>query len=78
MPRHLGDDWVYPALDDKNRPFFTAGSLQFQACDDCGAFQQPPDDLCHACQSTNLSFRECGGDGTVESAVSSTRPCTPR
>ena len=69
MTRHLGDDWIVPALDDKYRPFFTSGRIQAQACDDCGAFQQPPDDLCGSCQSANLSFRECSGEGSVASAV---------
>ena len=69
MARHLGDDWVVPELDDANRPWFTSGKLQVQACDDCGAFQQPPDDVCSSCQGTQLSFRDCGSEGTVESVA---------
>jgi len=69
MPRHLGDGWVLPALDDKNRPWFTSGRIRVQACNDCGSFQQPPDDICSHCQSWSLSFRDCAGTGTVESVA---------
>lgn len=69
MTRLLGDDWVLPALDDFNRPWFTSGTIQLQACDDCGAFQQPPDELCGSCQGKQLSFRECPGEGRIESVA---------
>ena len=69
MTRHLGDDWILPAIDDLNRPWYTSGVIQAQACDDCGAFQQPPDEICGSCQGTNLSFRECPGEGTIESVA---------
>jgi uncharacterized OB-fold protein len=69
MARLLGDAWVLPALDDLNRPWFTSGKVQVQACDDCGAFQQPPDEICGSCQGTRLSFRECSGEGTIESVA---------
>ena len=69
MPRYLGDDFLLPSLDDHNRPWFTAGSIQLQFCDDCDHAQQPPDDVCYACQGTNLAFRTMPGTGRVESAV---------
>ena len=69
MPRYLGDDWVLPTLTPNNTPFFTSGSIQIQFCDDCGHAQHPPDDVCYACQGTNLSFRATPGTGRVESAV---------
>ena len=69
MTRYLGDDWVLPELDDWNRPWFTSGKIVAQACDDCGAFQQPPDEICGSCQGTNVAFRECSGEGTVESVA---------
>jgi hypothetical protein len=69
MKRHLGDGWVLPTLTPHNTPFFTAGTIQIQFCDGCGHPQHPPDDLCHACQGTRLSFRAMPGSGRVESAV---------
>ena len=69
MTRHLGDDWILPELDDLNRPWFTSGEIQVQTCDDCGAFQHPPDEVCASCQGSSLSFRAVPGDGRVESAV---------
>lgn len=67
--RHLGDGWILPALDDRNRPWFTSGRIQVQTCNDCGGFQQPPDEVCSHCQGWNLCFRECPGTGTVESVA---------
>ncbi|MCA9512990.1 MAG: OB-fold domain-containing protein [Myxococcota bacterium] len=69
MSRHLGDGWVLPSLTPENTPFFTAGTIQIQVCDDCGSAQHPPDDLCYACQGTRLSFRAMPGTGRIESAV---------
>jgi uncharacterized OB-fold protein len=69
MGRYLGDDWMLPSLTPHNEPFFTAGSIQIQFCEDCGHAQHPPDDLCHACQGRRLAFRACPGTGRVESAA---------
>jgi uncharacterized OB-fold protein len=68
MSRYLGD-FALPTLTPKNTAFFTSGSVQIQFCDDCGHAQHPPDDLCYACQGTNLSFRPTPGTGRVESCV---------
>lgn len=69
MSRYLGDTWMIPAIDDMNRAWFTTGWVSVQKCDDCNAWQHPPDEICGSCQSARLSFRECGGEGRVESVV---------
>ena len=77
MSRYLGDDFILPGLTPNNTPFFTAGSIQIQFCDDCGHAQHPPDDLCYACQGRNLSFRACAGTGRVESCARVHHPLHP-
>ena len=67
MTRHLGDSWLLPEIDDLNRAWFTRGSIAVQQCDDCQTLQHPPDELCCGCRRTNLSFRECSGEGHIES-----------
>ena len=69
MTRYLGDDWLIPALDATNESWFTAGKITAQSCNDCGTFQHPPDEICGSCQGTNLSFKDCSGEGTVESVA---------
>ena len=66
MTRHLGDDWLLPGIDDLNREWFTRGAISVQQCDDCQTLQHPPDELCCGCQGGNLSFRECSGEGHIE------------
>ena len=77
MPRYLGDDFLLPNLTPNNTPFFTLGEITIQFCDDCGHAQHPPDDICYACQGTNLSFRACAGTGTVESCARVHHPLHP-
>lgn len=77
MSRYLGDDFILPTLTPNNTPFFTAGSIQIQHCDDCGHAQHPPDDLCYACQGTNLSFIATPGTGRIESACLVHHPIHP-
>lgn len=67
MSRYLGDDWITPPLSTHNTAFFTAGSVQIQFCKDCDHAQHPPDDICYACQGTNLEYQACEGTGRVES-----------
>ena len=69
MERYLGDGWILPTLNPYNTPFFTAGSVQIQCCEDCGHTQHPPDDVCYGCQGTSLSFRAMPGTGRIESAA---------
>ena len=69
MSRFLGDEWLLPALDDKNRGWFTAGRLALQACERCAAVQFPPEDACRSCGSFELGTRAVSGRGTVESVA---------
>jgi uncharacterized OB-fold protein len=69
MSRVLGDDWLLPALDAKNRTWFTSGRLALQACPRCRALQFPPEDACRSCGSFELGSRESAGLGRVESVA---------
>ena len=77
MSRYLGDDWISPNLTPRNTPFFTSGEIMIQFCQDCGAAQHPPEDLCSSCQSTNLDFQSCPGTGRVESRAVVHHPVHP-
>jgi hypothetical protein len=77
MARHLGDEWVLPGIDDLNRAWFTSGVISLQVCDDCDALQHPPDEICGSCQGNRLSFRECSGEGRVESVAVVHHPVHP-
>lgn len=77
MARYLGDDFLVPVLDPSNTAWFTAGRIEVQFCDGCGAAQHPPEDLCRTCGGSELSFRGLSGDGTVESAVIVEHPVHP-
>lgn len=77
MARHLGDDWLLPALDPANREWFTAGRLRVQRCDDCGAHQHPPEEVCGSCQGHALSFRDAGATGRIESVAVVHHPVHP-
>lgn len=69
MTRFLGDDWLLPALDERNRAWFTSGRLALQACERCAALQFPPEDACRRCGSFALGTRESAGRGRVESVA---------
>jgi len=69
VARILGDDWLLPALDAKNRAWFTSGTLLLQACTRCAALQFPPEDACRSCGSFELGARASAGRGRVESVV---------
>ena len=69
MPRVLGHDWMLPALDARNRDWFTAGRLALQACARCEAVQFPPEDACRRCGSFELGTRPVSGAGRVESVA---------
>ena len=77
MSRYLGDDFLLPYLTPNNTPFFTVGTIQIQFCEDCGHAQHPPDDICYACQGTNLVFAPCPGTGRVESCARVHHPIHP-
>ena len=69
MSRALGDEWLLPALDAKNRAWFSAGTLALQACTRCAAVQFPPEDACRSCGSFELGTRTSAGRGVVESVA---------
>jgi uncharacterized OB-fold protein len=77
MARHLGDDWLLPTLDDLNRKWFTAGEISVQSCNGCGALQHPPEEICCSCQSAELGWRACKGEGKVESVAVVAHPLRP-
>ncbi|MCU1486523.1 MAG: hypothetical protein JWN67_3269 [Actinomycetia bacterium] len=65
--RYMPDGWTLPLPFDFNRPFFTAGELRVQRCDACHRVQHPPMDVCHHCQSLELSSEAAAGTGTISS-----------
>ena len=69
MPRYLGDDWLLPSLDSRNRSWFTSGELSLQQCQRCERVQFPPEDVCRACGSFELGAKTCVGRGVVESVA---------
>ena len=69
MTRFLGDNLPVPALDLLNREWFTRGVITIQHCNDCDTLQHPADELCGNCQGNDLGFRECNGDGRIESVA---------
>jgi uncharacterized OB-fold protein len=69
LPRLLGDDWLLPALDARNRAWFTAGRLALQACTRCQAVQFPPEEACRSCGGFELGERASAGTGRVESVA---------
>jgi hypothetical protein len=69
VARILGEGWLLPALDTKNRAWFTSGSLALQSCARCEAVQFPPEDACRSCGSFELGARASAGRGRVESVV---------
>lgn len=77
MARYMPDWWALPALDDKNREFFTSGKIVVEACTSCGAVQHPPEDVCRACQGTTLEWRACKGTGTIYSRIVVEHPIPP-
>jgi uncharacterized OB-fold protein len=77
MSRVLGDDWLLPALDARNRAWFTSGALALQACTRCAAVQFPPEDACRSCGAFELGERASAGRGRVESIAVVHHPIHP-
>jgi uncharacterized OB-fold protein len=77
VTRVLGDAWLLPALDARNRDWFTSGRLLLQACTQCEAAQFPPEDACRGCGGFELTTRESAGRGRVESVVVVHHPVHP-
>jgi uncharacterized OB-fold protein len=77
MSRYLGEDFILPSLTPNNTPYFTAGTIQIQFCEDCNHAQHPPDDICYGCHGTKLVFTSCPGTGKVESKALVHHPIHP-
>jgi uncharacterized OB-fold protein len=69
MTRHLGDDWLLPELDARNREWFTSGELRLQQCQRCDRVQFPPEDVCRACGGFELRAKAVAGRGAIESVA---------
>jgi uncharacterized protein len=57
-----------PVITDLTQPFWDAareGRLSIQRCGDCAYYNHPPKPQCDRCQSSNLTFEEVGGHGTI-------------
>src|SRR4249919_3611645 len=57
-----------PDADDVSRPFWegaNAGKLLVQRCTECQRLQFPPDSSCASCGSSDVSFVEVSGRGTI-------------
>jgi uncharacterized OB-fold protein len=58
-----------PRLDADNRAFWTGGKegeLRIYHCDDCGAFNHPPNPVCRKCLSENVAPKAVPGTGVVD------------
>lgn len=76
-----------PVPDDIDRPFWDACNeerLIIQYCDACSRYQHPPQAACFACNSTDLTWREVEGRGTIysygvvyDSPIASLQPDQP-
>lgn len=66
------DGFIVPQVDDESQGFWDAaaeGRLVTQVCDACGTLRFPPRPMCHVCQSTERSWQELSGLGTIWSFV---------
>jgi uncharacterized OB-fold protein len=77
MKRVLGESWALPALDARNRDFFTSGVLTLQQCQRCKHIQHPPEDVCESCQSFELGAFHSRGEGRIESVAVVTQAVHP-
>ena len=58
---------ILPALDDRNRPFWTGGkdgALLLERCSTCERWQHPPAGRCESCGG-EVEHRPASGRGTV-------------
>ena len=67
--------------DDDSRPYFDAmrmRKLRLQRCDDCSTWVFPFHRRCQTCGSTNLSWADASGRGTIFSHARLRREYHPR
>lgn len=66
------DGYLLPTIDDEGAPFWQAakeGRLLVQACAACGRLRHPPRPMCPSCHSTDRTWNEVAGTGTIWSFV---------
>lgn len=71
------EGFLLPAVDEEAAPFWQAtkeGRLIIQACGSCGRLRHPPRPMCPSCHSTERTWQEVAGTGTVWSYVVSHPP----
>jgi uncharacterized OB-fold protein len=61
----LPDDWTLPAITPFNRAWFESGTVAIQTCEQCGARQHPPEEVCHRCGAMTFGTVELAPTGTV-------------
>ena len=67
-PYYLPPGLPAPAITELDRAFWEGardGKLLVQACAACDTVQWPPEEICGACHSTNRTWRQASGRGTV-------------
>ncbi len=77
----MSDETWIPQPSEETQPFFDGakeGKLRLQACGDCNAWFFPLVHICQNCGSTNLSWQDASGRGTVYSWAQLQRPYHPR
>ncbi len=63
---------LLPEATELTAPYWEGlerGELRLQYCQDCGAFQYPPESFCRACPSERLEWRAVEGGGSVYSFI---------
>jgi uncharacterized OB-fold protein len=61
-----------PIADEASQPFFDAaaqGKLLIKHCDACNRYLAPQAELCDACFTTELDWKEASGKGTIYSFI---------
>ncbi len=63
---------LLPEATELTAPYWEGleqGELRLQRCEDCGAYQYPPESFCRACPSERLEWRAVEGGGSVYSFI---------
>jgi uncharacterized OB-fold protein len=63
---------LLPEVNDLTAPYWEGleqGEFRLQHCEDCDAYQYPPEKFCRFCPSERLEFRTVEGHGAVYSFI---------
>ncbi len=63
---------LLPEATELTAPYWEGlelGELRLQRCEDCGAYQYPPESFCRACPSERLEWCAVEGGGSVYSFI---------